>query len=467
MNSPSDLPNEPDLDPAVEQNARDAFQRLNTDASNVDAMDALRRHENRANLSRRLLRPAPILATFAVVLTLGLGLSFASIFAFGQNDSTSVTIDAPEPTAVPPATPVVTATPAPSATLSPTLTPAPTVTPDPELTPPPTVNPDATAAANPTAEPTTEPTTEPTAEPTAAATTAPATATPTPNVPAPTPVTPPPTATAVAPDFWVDGAGRFEGTWQMTMEYDAILVSGGPVLTLTDSTVVLTTDECGSFTGLIESETDGLSGLRVKPGSGQVTDNDCGTSGPSAAYYARILRDAYRAEIEPNDTLYWVTDENPGGEIGLRFQRTLDRVFPPTEPTPTATPVPAAGQMTLGAGPFAGSWQRIRSHDAFDTLGNGPTLFLGADGTISGTAGCNTFMGQVQSDGVGRLAVVVGSGTVTTNDCGNEPTTRAAADFATSIAQGFRASIRSGNLIWVFGSDAAIGDAEHEFVRIG
>jgi len=75
MNNESDLPNssnsQPDetaVDPAVEQSIQDAFDRLNTDAHQVDAMAVLRRYEDGSARVPWFQRPQVLLASVVELL---------------------------------------------------------------------------------------------------------------------------------------------------------------------------------------------------------------------------------------------------------------------------------------------------------------------------------------------------------------------------------------------------------------
>lgn len=274
------------------------------------------------------------------------------------------------------------------------------------------------------------------------------------------PVAPTPTATPAPDPELTPGAGPFVGQWQTLTSLDTLQMPGtGPITSLSADGMISIQNANGCRVVTAGLVTDGTSRLEVA-GPWRIVSDTC----PVQMNPDELSFDAQLfgiAEIEGN-ILTWRT-EGPGPAMGNRA--TYERVSasaPQIVPSPTPTPEVTAepGVLSLGAGPFAGSWEMIREHDILFPPGEGPTLRLGTDGSIAGTIACNTFTGQVQSDGESRLTVVVGTGFVDDNQCGVD--TDRAANWASLIATADTAMLRNGNLIWVFG-----GGAEMEFVRIG
>lgn len=156
--------------------------------------------------------------------------------------------------------------------------------------------------------------------------------------------------------------------------------------------------EFGADGGL--SGTDGCDryAFRVSLAGGSIDLGEGETTGIGCEPQVMAQADAFHQALAAATT-WRVT---PDGALEIGEQGALVAVPTPTEPEPVGTAVPSEDALDDT------SWVLIDLGGSADLLGTVVTLELGADGSIGGSGGCNTYRGDFAVDGerisIGPLA---------------------------------------------------------------
>lgn len=173
-------------------------------------------------------------------------------------------------------------------------------------------------------------------------------------------------------------SGGLVGTaWVVTeIAGTATLDGGPPTLTFAEDGTVSGTDGCNQYSATFRTDGD-----RIEIGAGHGTDRAC--EGVVMAQATAFLESLGGATT-------WRQSET--GMLQLEGHGDL-LAEPAPEPAPPTADVTAAE--------LAGTtWVLIDLDGSEELLGAAPTLEIGEDGTVGGSAGCNTYSGPYAAEGM-------------------------------------------------------------------